>query len=107
MRSRTWSGSSTTQAHWSGLSRSVLATSTVRSRPNADGARIDLEVTIENWGFVTEPYEAYYGTVSADSVAAWYAAHADGLFEQNIRKPLGNTTVNQGLAELPTDLVNG
>jgi AIPR protein len=67
------------------------------------GARIDLEVTIENWGLVTEPYEAYYGTVSAADVAAWYAAHGDRLFEQNIRKPLGNTTVNQGLAHTLDD----
>jgi hypothetical protein len=64
----------------------------------ADGGRIDLEVTIENWGLVTEPYEAFYGTVSAAEVAKWYAAHGDRLFEQNIRKPLGNTPVNQGLS---------
>lgn len=31
-------------------------------------------------------------------MADWYAGHGDRLFEQNIRKPLGNTSVNQGLA---------
>jgi hypothetical protein len=64
---------------------------------DVDGGRIDLEVTLENWGVVTEPYEAYYGTVSANSVAQWYAVHGDALFEQNLRKPLGNTSVNQGM----------
>jgi hypothetical protein len=64
---------------------------------DVDGGRIDLDVTLENWGVVTEPYEAYYGTVSASSVAQWYASHGDALFEQNLRKPLGNTPVNQGM----------
>jgi AIPR protein len=64
---------------------------------DAEGARVDLEVRIENWGLVTEPYEAYYGAVSAADVASWYDTHADRLFEQNLRKPLGNTQVNQGL----------
>lgn len=64
---------------------------------DADGARIDITAKIENWGFVTEPYEAYYGAVAAADVAAWYDGHGDRLFEQNLRKPLGNTTVNQGL----------
>ena len=30
-------------------------------------------------------------------MAAWYDGHGDRLFEQTLRKPLGNTTVNQGL----------
>jgi len=64
---------------------------------DADGARIDITARIENWGFVTEPYEAYYGAVAAADVAAWYDGHGDRLFEQNLRKPLGNTPVNQGL----------
>lgn len=64
----------------------------------AAGARIDLQVQIENWGFVTEPYEAYYGTAAASTVAEWFATHGDALFEQNLRKPLGNTAVNQQMA---------
>jgi hypothetical protein len=62
------------------------------------GGKIDLDVTIENWGVVTEPYEAYYGTVASSSVAEWYAAYGDALFEHNIRKPLGNTPVNQAMS---------
>lgn len=61
--------------------------------------RIDLDVAVENWGIVTDPFEAYYGTVSASAIAGWYAKHGDKLFEQNIRKPLGNTSVNQALAQ--------
>ncbi len=64
---------------------------------DADGASIEIAARVENWGFVTEPYEAYYGAVSAAEVAEWYERHGDRLFEQNLRKPLGNTQVNQGL----------
>jgi hypothetical protein len=61
------------------------------------GGKVDLDVTIENWGLVTEPYEAYYGTVASGTVATWYETYGDGLFEDNIRKPLGNTSVNQAM----------
>lgn len=65
----------------------------------AAGKPIQLEVTLENWGVVTEPFEAYYGTVPADVVARWSTSHGDALFEQNIRKPLGITAVNQQMGE--------
>lgn len=65
----------------------------------ASGQAIELEVTLENWGVVTEPFEAYYGTVPADVVASWSTSHGDALFEQNIRKPLGITAVNQRMGE--------
>lgn len=65
----------------------------------ASGQRIDLEVTLENWGVVTEPFEAYYGTIPAEVVASWSATYGDRLFEQNIRKPLGTTAVNQRMGE--------
>ncbi|MGP4017584.1 AIPR family protein [Saccharopolyspora sp. 5N708] len=64
-----------------------------------DGSRIDLTVTLENWGTTGEPYEAYYGIASAASVAEWYERHGDRLFSQNIRKSLGGTPVNESLVE--------
>jgi len=65
----------------------------------AGSQRVDLAVTVEHWGMVTEPFEAYYGTVSADAVASWAQKYGDALFEQNIRKPLGTTAVNQRMGE--------
>jgi AIPR protein len=65
----------------------------------AGAQRVDLEVVVEHWGMVTEPFEAYYGTVPADAVASWAQKHGDALFEQNIRKPLGTTAVNQRMGE--------
>ncbi|MDN3357625.1 AIPR family protein [Actinomadura sp. DC4] len=62
-----------------------------------DGSRIDLDVTLENWGTIGEPYEAYYGVVAATDVSDWYERHGDRLFSQNIRKALGRTSVNETL----------
>ncbi|GAA2661207.1 AIPR family protein [Streptomyces aculeolatus] len=66
----------------------------------ADGLgepRIDFQAQLENWGVVSEPYEAYYGVVTASSVAEWYERFGDRLFSQNIRMALGSTSVNESL----------
>lgn len=64
-----------------------------------EGKRIDLDVVLENWGVVTEPYEAYYGTVSAPVIAKWFERYGSKLFSQNIRNALGDTTVNESITE--------
>ncbi|MEW2501508.1 hypothetical protein AB0878_13610 [Amycolatopsis sp. NPDC047767] len=38
-----------------------------------DGGSVDLSATVEHWGTVTEPYEAFYGVVDAKTVGDWYA----------------------------------
>ena len=67
-----------------------------------EGRRIDIDVVLENWGTVTEPYEAYYGTVGGNVIADWYERHGDRLFAKNIRNSLGNTLVNEALIETLT-----
>lgn len=62
-------------------------------------AAIDLDVTLENWGVVTEPYVAYYGVVSASDVADWFRTWGDTLFDKNLRSALGSTPVNAALAQ--------
>ncbi|MGA3525062.1 AIPR family protein [Melissospora conviva] len=64
-----------------------------------DGSRVSLKATLENWGVTGEPYEAYYGVVSAESIADWYERNGDRLFSQNIRKSLGRTSVNDSLID--------
>jgi hypothetical protein len=64
-----------------------------------DGAGLNLDVTLQQWGMLTEPYEAFYGTVSASSVGGWYEQHGDRLFDRNIRRALGGTTVNTALVD--------
>ncbi|WP_244900648.1 AIPR family protein [Streptomyces nanshensis] len=63
------------------------------------GSRIDFNAQLGNWGTVSEPYEAYYGVVSAADIAGWYDRFGDRLFSQNIRKALGNTGVNESVAQ--------
>jgi len=62
-----------------------------------DGVGLDLDVTLQQWGMLTEPYEAFYGTVSAECVAEWYEQCGDRLFDRNIRRALGGTSVNASL----------
>jgi hypothetical protein len=65
----------------------------------ASGTAIDLDVVLENWGLITEPYQAFYGTASAAQVAAWYGAHGDRLFDGNIRRGLGATPANRSIVD--------
>ncbi len=65
----------------------------------ARGAPIHLEVVLQNWGQVREPYRAYYGQVAVADVAGWWESHHPRLFAPNLRMFLGMTDVNQSLLE--------
>lgn len=65
----------------------------------ASGTAIDLDVVLENWGLITEPYQAFYGTTSASQVASWYDSHGDRLFDGNIRRALGTTPANRSIID--------
>ena len=56
---------------------------------------INLEIGLSQWGFVMEPYKAYYGMVSGIEIANWWAEHKTKLFDKNIRQVLGKTDVNE------------
>lgn len=58
---------------------------------------ITLTIELHNWGCITEPYKAYYGTTSASSIAEWYQEYGNDLFSQNIRSFKGSSDVNQGI----------
>lgn len=70
-----------------------------------DNAEPSIEVVakLDQWMHLAEPFEAYQGRVSASDVAEWFDQHGDRLFEQNIRKSLGLTRVNQELVDTLTD----
>lgn len=60
---------------------------------------INISIGLMNWGkFSIENYEtkckAYYGSVSASEIASWWEKFGDRLFDNNIRKALGKTDVN-------------
>ncbi|MBB4634650.1 AIPR family protein [Longimicrobium terrae] len=59
---------------------------------------INLEVALRDWGQRREPFQAYYGQVSASDVAAWWGEYNNRLFTENLRKFAGSTEVNEGLS---------
>lgn len=46
--------------------------------------------------------DSYFGIVSVDCLAKWYEEYGNRLFESNVRKALGLTSVNQGMIETLT-----
>ena len=67
-----------------------------------EGAPIDLDIALYDWGQVREPFAAFYGQVASSDVADWYQRHQSRLFAPNIRMFLGPTHVNTGIVETLT-----
>lgn len=59
---------------------------------------INVEVTLSNWGRVDEPFEAFYGQISAVDVAKWWKHYNNRLFSRNIRNFIGNSEVNDDIS---------
>lgn len=58
--------------------------------------KIDLQgVEVERYGYLNEPYKAFYGTLSGDQVGNWWKQYGTRLFTKNIRNMLGKTDVNE------------
>ncbi|AMR32573.1 hypothetical protein A0256_14645 [Mucilaginibacter sp. PAMC 26640] len=62
---------------------------------SAADQRVDIEISLSNWGQVTEPYKAYYGMASGTEIGNWWATHNKLLFTSNLRQSLGVTDVNE------------
>lgn len=59
---------------------------------------IDIEdVEIERYGYIDEPFKAFYGVISGDQIADWWKSHGTRLFSKNIRNILGKTEVNEAI----------
>jgi hypothetical protein len=63
----------------------------------AQGAPIDIDVSITECGQIREPYQAFYGQVASLDIVNWYETHQSKLFDPNIRVFLGDTTVNENI----------
>lgn len=60
---------------------------------------IDVDVSLINWGPVSEPYAAYFGLVAGRTLVDWYHEYGGALFDKNLRKALGATSVNSAIIE--------
>ncbi|MEV6045996.1 MULTISPECIES: AIPR family protein [Streptomyces] len=66
-------------------------------RAGLEDPQVNLKVQMVDPRYEGEPYLAYYGNVSADQIAQWYADERHRLFRRNVRYPLGLTRVNSDL----------
>jgi hypothetical protein len=57
--------------------------------------KVDLDIQVYSVGKVTEPFLAYYGTVSTEEIAEWYGQHGRHLTARNIRDALDISDVNE------------
>ncbi|MEQ4208861.1 AIPR family protein [Actinopolymorpha sp. B9G3] len=70
---------------------------------SATTPKIDVDLTLESWGRLADPYDSYFGTASVIDIAAWFAGHGGRLFGQNIRGGLGGTQVNLTITQTLTE----
>ncbi|WP_354215450.1 AIPR family protein [Arthrobacter sp. UYCo732] len=80
-------------AEYSVFTQSVLFRA-IGSNPHT---AIDADLQLLNWGRQSEPVAAYFGRVSAREIAAWYSAHGQELFAENIRVVLPKSEINDGI----------
>jgi len=66
---------------------------------SAEGEPINLEVSLQHWGQLSEPFLAYYGQVYASDISEWWNHHHPRLFSPNVRLFLGKTEVNENIIE--------
>ncbi len=65
---------------------------------SSQGVPIDLEVTLQDWGQITEPYIGFYGRANVADIALWWQEYGPRLFAENIRDFRGRTDVNSVIA---------
>jgi hypothetical protein len=58
---------------------------------------INIDVTLYEWGHVSDPYDAYYGQVSSEEIAKWYSEYGWKLTSRNLRNFKGDTEVNDAM----------
>ncbi|WP_435105349.1 AIPR family protein [Nocardiopsis synnemataformans] len=68
-------------------------------RVGVNRPRVDLDVMVERCSEHDGPLPAFSGTVPAGQIKEWYDEHGDRLFDRNIRRSLGVTSVNQTLID--------
>lgn len=62
-----------------------------------DGSPVSLDVTLQDWGKMDEPYRAFYGKVGAGQICEWWEKYRDRILAKNIRQFLPNTSINKAI----------
>jgi hypothetical protein len=61
---------------------------------NGGNDPINVDVALNEWGKINDPYASYYGNISGSEIADWWSVYGTKLFEKNIRQTLGKTDIN-------------
>ena len=76
------------------LSQSELHAAIARQ---ALGESVTMEIMLQDYGHIAEPYDAFYGQVDVSDIATW-EQYGQALTNKNLRGFKGNTDVNDGIA---------
>ncbi len=59
--------------------------------------RVDINISLQDWGRASEPHRIFYGRVNAGEVAAWFNQYGVDLFAENIRVVIPRSDINEGI----------
>ncbi len=62
-------------------------------------SKIDVELALRQWGEITAPYSALYGTASGAELADMFATHKEDLLRENLRFVLDKSNINLAIGE--------
>lgn len=65
--------------------------------------KIKLQIALQDWGQIEQPYLAYYGRAHVSEVAQWWKDHQSFLFTQNLRLFYTNSGVNTAIQRTLAD----
>ncbi|WP_288415711.1 AIPR family protein [uncultured Novosphingobium sp.] len=67
------------------------------ARSHTRPENISFNIMLANWGLLSGPYRAAYGSVAALDVVNWFEEHGNKLFAENLRYGIEKSEVNDGI----------
>ena len=61
--------------------------------------KINLAITLKNFGFIEKPFLSYYGQTSALEISGWWKDHGTAICTRNIRHFFQRSPVNEALRQ--------
>jgi hypothetical protein len=68
------------------------------------GASISDDIMLSEWGHLSEPMEAFYGSICAKDIFDLYKKYGTSLFIENLRDFMGSTEVNEAIQQTLTSM---
>lgn len=74
-----------------------LVTAYTDLKESVEGEPINAELDIYNWGFTSEPYKSYYGTLNCGQIAQILESSNHRIYSKNIRAFIGINSINSDI----------